>query len=260
MKYYSIKAGINGQDTASISIFDRIGGGIFDDGITAKAFIQELKSLGNIKNITLHINSPGGSYFEGVAIYNALHVHPASITVRIEGLAASMASMIAMVGEKIIMPENSMMMIHNPFMGVAGDAEKLRRSALTLDKIKSLMVSTYQNKSHLSRKIIEDMMSEETWLTAEEAMQKGFADEITEGVKIAAEFDLSDYSFTPSCYTSFKEIEEGWKKDPVIRDEFNGNFNSYRAFMDADRKGKARIKTGSDGVVKGSILRGNANV
>lgn len=106
--WYSMKA--SAEDTADISIYEEIGGW----GISARQFAEELTALGQVNHINLHIHSPGGDVFDGIAIYNLLKNHPASKTVYIDGLAASMASVIAMVGDPIIMPENAMMMIHQP--------------------------------------------------------------------------------------------------------------------------------------------------
>ena len=109
MNWYNIKA--KSDTSAEISIYDEIGGW----GISAQQFSQEFKALGNnLKQIDLHIHSPGGDVFDGIAIYNLLKNHPANKTVYIDGLAASMASVIAMAGNEIIMPENAMMMIHKP--------------------------------------------------------------------------------------------------------------------------------------------------
>ncbi len=111
--WYSIRAAAN--NTAEVRIYDEIGGW----GISARWFAEELAALGQINRINLHIHSPGGAVLDGIAIYNLLKNHPAQKTVYIDGMACSMASAIAMVGNPIIMPENAMMMIHKP-RGVAG--------------------------------------------------------------------------------------------------------------------------------------------
>nr|WP_035886305.1 head maturation protease, ClpP-related [Kosakonia radicincitans] len=110
----------SGNSTADIFIYDEIGYW----GVTAKQFVSDLKALGDISLINLHINSPGGDVFDGIAIFNALKHHGASITVHIDGLAASMASVIAMVGNPVIMPENTMMMIHYPSHYLMGTHEE----------------------------------------------------------------------------------------------------------------------------------------
>ncbi|HHH6356488.1 TPA: head maturation protease, ClpP-related, partial [Escherichia coli] len=125
------------QSDADIYIYDEIGFW----GVTAKQFISDLNALGDITHINLHINSPGGDVFEGIAIFNALKTHGASITVYVDGVAASMASVIAMVGNPVIMPENTFMMIHKPFGFTGGDAEDMRTYADLLDKVEAVLLS-----------------------------------------------------------------------------------------------------------------------
>lgn len=188
--WYEIKAA---GTSAEISIYDEIGGW----GISAKEFAQDLKSLKGIRDLTLRLNSPGGSVFDGMAIYNLLKAHDAQITVHVDGLAASMASVIAMAGDLIVMPENSMMMIHNPWTMTAGDAEELRKNADLLDKIKKAMISAYTSKTGLSEEMISQYMDEETWFTGSEAAELGFADEVEEPMQMAAMFDLSKFQNSP---------------------------------------------------------------
>ena len=113
-----------------IVIYDEIGA----FGIPAKAFLDELKALGPVAELTLRINSPGGSVFDGVAIYNALKRHDATVTVWIDGIAASIASMIAMAGDEVVMPENAMLVLHDPSGLVAGTASDMRAMAEALDR------------------------------------------------------------------------------------------------------------------------------
>ena len=118
---------------AEIVIYDEIGA----FGIPAKAFLDELKALGPVAELTVRINSPGGSVFDGVAIYNALKRHDARLTVWIDGIAASIASMIAMAGDEVVMPENAMLMLHDPSGLVMGTAADMRGMAEALDKMKA---------------------------------------------------------------------------------------------------------------------------
>ncbi|VCY50552.1 ATP-dependent Clp protease proteolytic subunit 1 [Escherichia coli] len=134
------------QSDADIYIYDEIGFW----GVTAKQFISDLNALGDITHINLHINSPGGDVFEGIAIFNALKTHGASITVYVDGVAASMASVIAMVGNPVIMPENTFMMIHKPFGFTGGDAEDMRTYADLLDKVEAVLLPAYAQKDGLS--------------------------------------------------------------------------------------------------------------
>ena len=135
------------KSEADILIYEEIGADWFGDGLTAKAFAEDLKALGNVDRINLFINSPGGSVFDGLAIYNQLIAHKAEVHVRIDGLAASIASVIAMAGDTIEMPENAILMIHDPFAVVMGNSEELRKMADTLEKIKAGLITAYSKKS-----------------------------------------------------------------------------------------------------------------
>jgi len=163
-------------------------------GMGAKSFISQLKSLKQ-KDVTVRINSAGGSVFDGIAIYNVIKDSDKNITVKIDGLAASIASVIAMAGKKVIMADNAMMMIHNPWNGIWGDAEDMRSMAELLDKIKETIITSYKNKTGLEESVISKMMDEETWMTAKEAKEFGFIDEIGSEIKIAARIDISQYNF-----------------------------------------------------------------
>ena len=171
--WFSIKA--KAQETADISIYDEIGFW----GVSASQFADQLKAVGNVKQINLHIHSPGGDVFDGIAIYNLLKNHPATKTVYIDGLAASMASVIAMVGDTVIMPENAMMMIHKPWGIQGGDAEDMRKYADLLDKVESTLISSYQTKTGKNTDELTALLSAETWLTAKECLEHGFADQLT---------------------------------------------------------------------------------
>ncbi|HII2637357.1 TPA: head maturation protease, ClpP-related, partial [Escherichia coli] len=150
------------QSDADIYIYDEIGFW----GVTAKQFISDLNALGDITHINLHINSPGGDVFEGIAIFNALKTHGASITVYVDGVAASMASVIAMVGNPVIMPENTFMMIHKPFGFTGGDAEDMRTYADLLDKVEAVLLPAYAQKTGKTTDEIAAMLADETWMAA----------------------------------------------------------------------------------------------
>jgi ATP-dependent protease ClpP protease subunit len=142
---------------AEIVIYDEIGA----FGIPAKAFLEELKALGAVAELTVRINSSGGSVFDGVAIYNALKRHDAAITVCVDGIAASIASMIAMAGDEIVMPENAMLMLHDPSGLVMGTAADMRAMAEALDRMKAGMVAAYRGKSGRSDPEIEALRGTE---------------------------------------------------------------------------------------------------
>ena len=153
---------------------------------SAKSLINKIKALGDIQNITVRINSNGGDIFQAQAMYNYLKSHKADITVRVDGIAASAASLVVMAGNKIIMPENSMMMIHNPAGGCYGEADDMREVAEILDKVRDMLANAYVARTGQEREKIIQMMNEETWLTANEAHDLGFCDEVEEAVEIAA--------------------------------------------------------------------------
>ena len=135
--------------------------------------------------------------FDGVAIYNALKRHDATIAVWIDGIAASIASMIAMAGDQVVMPENAMLMLHDPSALVLGTASDMRAMAEALDKMKASMVAAYRDKSGRSDAELEALMAAETWLSANEAVDLGLADRVEEPVRMAAHFDLSRFRNPP---------------------------------------------------------------
>jgi ATP-dependent protease ClpP protease subunit len=169
------------NDTAEISIYDEIGGW----GISAKEFLGELSKLKG-KHIHLRINSPGGSVVEGTAIFNALRRHQGGVTVHIDALAASMASVIAMAGMPVYMADNALLMVHNPWTITAGDSDELRKEADLLDKLKASIRNAYQRKTGLPEDQLQGMMDAETWLDSVDAVALGFVDAIEEGVAAAA--------------------------------------------------------------------------
>ena len=174
-------------------IYDEIGDW---QGLSAKELVSDLKAI-SAEDITVRINSPGGSVFDGIAIYNALRYHPSNIHVRIEGLAASIASVIAMAGDTVTMAENSLMMIHNPLGWVGGEAEDMRRTADMLDKATDAIALAYSGKSGTPVDDITPLMSKETWMTAKEAQDKGFVDIVDKPVQLAASMDLSIFQQVP---------------------------------------------------------------
>ena len=208
MKWYEIKAK---QDIAEIYLYDEIGGW----GIPAKQFVDELKAVKSSR-IELHINSPGGGVFDGIAIYNVLKAHPATITTYIDGLAASIASVIALAGETVIMAENALFMMHNPTGLTVGSAEDMRKMAAALDKIRDLLIGTYVAKSGQSEAEIAALLDAETWMNAEEAFDAGFVDQIGDEMDMAACIE-----FAPAmAKLGFKHVPEtltGEKKNPSKR-------------------------------------------
>ena len=164
-----------------ISIFDEIG----MYGISAKQFITDLKAIPATDRIVLKIHSPGGEVFDGNAIFNALQ-RRGNVEVQIEGLAASMATVISLAGMPVKMAANGFYMIHNPWGVAMGDAAELRDQAELLDKIRSNMVGAYAARSGQDPEQIQEWMDAETWFTAAEALSAGFIDQITDTLSLAA--------------------------------------------------------------------------
>ena len=185
-KWYNIqnKAG----ETADVYIFDEIG----TYGITAQEFINDIKDLKDTP-INLRINSLGGDVFDGMAMYNVIKRREAKTTVYIEGIAASIATIIALGADEVVMAENSLFMIHNAWGGSMGEAKDMRKTADTLDKISSELIDIYRKKTGLSYEGLSAMMDEETWLNANEAFEMGFIDTISDSIKVAAKYDVSKF-------------------------------------------------------------------
>lgn len=168
------------------------------EGTVAMAFV---KNLGNItaKKINLYINSPGGNVFAGKAIYNALKRHKSTKCVFIDGIAASIASIIAMAGDEIHIPLNATIMIHNPETAVMGGANDMRKSADLLDQEKSALIAIYNERTGLSADELSALMDAETWMVGKAAVDKGFATTLlqTAPAQNCFGFDLSDYKNAP---------------------------------------------------------------
>lgn len=170
--------------TGEVWLYDVIGDSW--DGTTAKGFAEDLKALGAVDTLRVYINSPGGSVFDGVAIHNQLRRHRARKEVVIDGIAASIASVVAMAGDEIAIASNGMMMIHNPWTFAAGFASDLRKTADTLDTIRETLLATYVARTGRASAEIGAMMDEETWMDGMETVAQGFADRVIDAVDIAA--------------------------------------------------------------------------
>lgn len=195
-KPWSISAKAGGA--IEILLYEQIGQDFWSgDGTTAKQFAQDLKAAGSVSQIHLRINSPGGDVFDGLAIYNTLLNHGAKITANVDGLCASIASVIAMAASELSMSENALLMIHNPYSLVMGDSNQMRKLAETMDKIKNSSILAYQRHTKMSEEEISELMDEETWMSASEAIANGFAEKTSEQLPIAASFDLSKFKHTP---------------------------------------------------------------
>lgn len=162
-----------------LSILSGIGG--YWDGISAQGVLAELKAAGEVEEIEVLINSPGGSAVDAVAIYNALKTHAATVTVRVLGWAASAASIVAMAGDRIVMEEGTFLMIHQAWGMAVGTAAELRDTAVALEKISGEMAGIYGRRSGRGEAVARGWMDGETWFTAKEAVAAGLADEAVAG-------------------------------------------------------------------------------
>ena len=148
----------------------------FDDDVTPAAFKGELFSENG--PVTIWINSPGGDCVAAAQIYNMLMDYPGDVTVKVDGIAASAASVIAMAGTRVLMSPVSTMMIHNPLTVAMGDTEEMRRAIQMLDEVKESIINAYEIKTGLSRARLSHLMDAETWMNANKALELGFCDEI----------------------------------------------------------------------------------
>jgi ATP-dependent Clp endopeptidase proteolytic subunit ClpP len=213
MKWYQIT---NKAEKSEVWIYEMIGKDFWTgDGVTAKDFQKELSDIKS-SQIDLHINSPGGDVFDGITIYNLLKQHSAKVTTYIDGLAASIASVIALSGDRIVMAENAMMMIHNPWGMAMGDASDMRKMADSLDKVRDSIAKTYVSKTGKRPDEINPLMDAETWMSADEALELGFIDEVSAKMDIAA-----CVKFVPAmAKAGFKKIPDAInpKQTPTAKD------------------------------------------
>lgn len=208
MKFWQFRNELS-NDNTELLVYGDIADSEYWGDVGAKEFTTDLAKITS-NNITVRINSGGGSVFAGIGIYNVLKQHKAKITTRIDGLAASAASIIAMAGDEIVMPTGSMMMIHNAWMYTSGNADQLREQADTLDKIDESIVAVYKAKTGLDDKEIADLMAKDTWLTAKEALDKGFATKV-EDLNISASLEGNNLVFNGVKFNYDKLPKNGLK-------------------------------------------------
>lgn len=251
-KFWQFQAAAAG-DSADLLLYGPISSeSWWGDEVTPKQFAEDLKALGDIKTLNLFINSDGGDVFAGQAILSMLKRHTAQKVVYIDGLAASIASVIAMAGDRIIMPKNAMMMIHKPWTVAVGNADDFRRMADDLDKIGESIVAAYAERTGLKNEEILQIMAEETWFTAEEAVEWGFATEIEEAKKVAAsvqdkiltvngqKFDLKKWKNAPKILEiePEKPAEEPEKAPDGVEQDEKALLSSYIALAEAQKSFK----------------------
>lgn len=148
----------------------------YDDDVTPQLFKNDLYAESG--DVTVWLNSPGGDCVAAAQIYNMLKEYPGSITIKIDGIAASAASLIAMAGDEVLMSPVSMIMIHNPMTAAIGNADEMQKAAAMLDEVKDSIINAYELKTGLTRAKLSHLMDDETWMNAAKAVELGFADDI----------------------------------------------------------------------------------
>lgn len=193
-------------DEAEILLYDQIGSSFWGDGISAKQFAEQFNAIGDkVARIVLRINSPGGDVWDGAAIYDLVKASKVPVDVSVDGLAASAAFTVAMAGRKISIGEAGMMMMHNAKAMAMGDAEDMRQTADVIDKISNQMAEIYAKRSGKSMEEVKTLMDAETWMTADECVAMGFADDKCmpepddedKAAQVGATFDLSKFKNVP---------------------------------------------------------------
>ena len=224
-------AAVPGADAdTTISILDVIGDDIWSGGgVTANRISAALRSIGS-QDITVRINSPGGDMFEGIAIYNLLRAHPAKVTVEVLGWAASAASIIAMAGDEIRMGLGSFMMVHNAWGIVIGNRHDMREAAILFDQFDAALADIYQARTGMTRTDIEQLMDAETFMTAAQAVEHGFADGVDDA-QIHPETNASA-QVRPEIQAR-RRIDAALAKQGVSRTERRKMFNQIAGMHDA---------------------------
>ncbi len=192
MKTHWYKFQAMAQNTAIIDIFDLIG----EEGVSAKDFIKDLDALGDVKNIRVRINSYGGSFFDGLAIHNALKRHSATITTEVFGIAASAASFIAVAG-KLEMPSSTYLFVHNAVAKAIGNRHTMKKMETELNDFDRMMAGIFAKKSGRTESAARKWLDDETWFDGTQAKQSGLCDEVT---------DAADYAVAAARMVNFKNI------------------------------------------------------
>ena len=227
--WYEIKAQAQSDQPTEVFIYDEIGGW----GVTAAQFVRDMKALGD-RPLNIRINSPGGSVFDGLAIYHYLSARP-NVTVTVDGIAASIASIIAMAGTKRVMPESAYLMIHNPWTGAIGEAKDLREQADLLDKLGETLAGIYAKVTKKGKETIRAMMDAETWIDGATALSDGFVTDLTDAQPINAKIRADRFTHTPSALVQAAAPAELSVEDCVGWTEAGGM--AYGEIIEVSRSG-----------------------
>lgn len=215
------------EKSAELILYGSIGHDEDWDDISDKAFKQDIENLGDVENITLHINSPGGSVFSAIAIANTLKNHKAKVTANIDGIAASAATIITSACDIVRMPKNAHFMIHNPMTFAYGNNQDMEKTLNMLNKVKDSIIETYLYKSNTDKEILSELMNEETWMDAETAKRYGFIDEIIdeeiEEEIIENKLIINNMAFDISKFKNFKAGKANKIQNPTVTNNFENN-------------------------------------
>ncbi len=185
------------QDNAEVYIYEAIGEDWWG-GVSSKTLKNDLNELGAVKDLIIRINSEGGNLFEGLAMYNHIRAADAQRRiVKIDALAASAASLIAMAGDEIEIAANAWMMVHNPVAAVVGDYREIEEAALFAQRLTINVANSYATRTNNEVDTVREMMDETKWMDAAESVDKGFADVETEQLQVAAALDITKYPNAP---------------------------------------------------------------
>lgn len=208
----------------TISVLDTIGVDPWTgEGVTAKRIAGALRAIGADKDVIVNINSPGGDLFEGMAIYNLLRDHKGGVTVKILGLAASAASIIAMAGDSILIARAGFLMVHNTWVVAMGNRLDLRAIADTLQPFDSVMADIYAARSGLEAKATQKMMDNETWIGGSDAVAQGFADELLPADQVAKDANAKADRIAAHL------IDVAMAKAGLSRSDRHGLINDFRS-------------------------------
>jgi len=202
-----------------LDVFDVIGADMFGSGITAAMVKDAMDKNPSYSSITLNLNSPGGDAFEGVAIYNTLKQSGKPVNINVVGLAASAASIVAMAGDTVVMNLGTQMMIHGALALCAGFAADMRKMADTLDQVSDSIADIYVNETGLSKRRITEMMTAETWMSADEAVEYGFASSTGASNRVKNTFDLSHFKNVPEVLVADKKVAEAQEAIKALEQE-----------------------------------------
>lgn len=198
---------------ATLSIFEDIGFW----GVQAKDFRDQLQAVKG-EELTVEISSYGGDVFAGLAMYNMLRASGKKVVTKVMSVAASAASVVFMAGDKRVMPKNTFTMVHNPWTMAVGNADELRESADTLDKIGGALLATYVARTGLGEDEVRAMLATDTWLSADESLEKGFATEIVDEIEVQASFDIARAELPDRVKALFAPKAQT-EDEPVVEDE-----------------------------------------